>query len=157
MTIILLRHAQAGSRSSWRGDDLLRPLTKDGRRQAADLVEVLSAIPIESIRSSPYLRCMETVAPIAARLGLPVVSDASLAEGHTMAGLDVVRSLVGDSVVLCSHGDLIPHILNALVTSDGIDLGRSPRCQKGSIWLLEPVGEGGCFGLATYIAPPAGR
>jgi broad specificity phosphatase PhoE len=157
MTIILLRHAQAGSRSSWRGDDLVRPLTRDGRRQAADLVDVLAEIPVESIRSSPYLRCMETVAPIAARLGLPVISDGSLAEGHTMAGLDVVRSLAGDTVVLCSHGDLIPNILNALATSDGIDLGRSPRCQKSSIWLLEPVGDAGRFGLATYIAPPSGR
>jgi phosphohistidine phosphatase SixA len=157
MTIILVRHAQAGSRSSWRGDDLVRPLTREGRRQAADLVEVLAEIPIESIRSSPYLRCMETVAPIAARLGLPVISDASLAEGHTMAGLDVVRSAAADTVVMCFHGDVIPNVLNALATSDGLDLGRSPRCQKGSIWLLEPIGDDARFGLATYIPPPSGR
>ena len=34
MIVLLVRHARAGDRSEWEGDDRLRPLDKKGRRQA---------------------------------------------------------------------------------------------------------------------------
>jgi 8-oxo-dGTP diphosphatase len=157
MTILLLRHAQAGSRSDWRGvDDRDRPLTREGRRQAADLVDALADIPVEEVRSSPYRRCIESVAPIAARLGLPIVIDEALAEGPTAPGLDLVRRLATRTVILCSHGDVIPGVLSALQTSDHLDLGPAPRCQKGSVWFIEPRSDGERFVAATYVAPPRG-
>ena len=65
MPILLVRHAVAASRSKWDGDDRLRPLTKRGQRQALDLVSQLSEQPVHRVLSSPYLRCVDTVAPLA--------------------------------------------------------------------------------------------
>lgn len=157
MTVLLLRHAQAGSRSDWRGDDRARPLTREGRRQAADLVELLAEVPLTEIRTSPYRRCIETVAPTAARLGLPTVVDPALAEGPCDEALALVRSSAPDTVLLCSHGDVIPGVLNELVVADGLDLGVAPRCQKGSVWFLEPRPGTDRFAVAAYAPPPSGR
>ena len=64
-TVLLLRHASAGSRREWEGDDCGRPLDRKGRRQATALAVALAARGIDRIRSSPYLRCLQTVEPIA--------------------------------------------------------------------------------------------
>ena len=69
MSVILLRHASAGDRSTWDGDDMLRPLDKRGRKQAAKLRDELRSRGVKRVVSSPYVRCMQTVAP----LGLDVV------------------------------------------------------------------------------------
>ena len=57
MTLYLLRHARAGRRSAWKGDDELRPLSKVGRRQAEGLVDVLGPCPTSS-RSSRAPTCV---------------------------------------------------------------------------------------------------
>ena len=57
----LLRHARAGRRSAWKGDDELRPLSKVGRRHAAALLDLLADAEIEQIVSSPYVRCVQSV------------------------------------------------------------------------------------------------
>ena len=81
MTIFLVRHAHAGSRSRWTGDDALRPLSTRGHEQANGLVGVIGDAPIGHILSSPYVRCMETVVPLAAARGLAVEPVDALAEG----------------------------------------------------------------------------
>ena len=68
MTIHLVRHARAGSRSRWKGDDSLRPLSKVGRTQADGIAKRLANEPVDLIVSSPYLRCVDTVAPLVERL-----------------------------------------------------------------------------------------
>ena len=160
MTVYLVRHGQAGSRASYRGhDDRERRLTRGGRLQAADLVEVLGepGFAVSQIRSSPFRRCIEMVAPLGAALGLEVLIDESLAEGPGGNALDLVRRLWGSGAVLCSHGDVIPFLLDALRRSDQLDLGHEPRCQKGSIWVLEAASSPGHFSQARYIAPPRSR
>src|SRR5712664_2134593 len=64
-TFYVVRHAKSGSRGHWSGDDRLRPLSKKGQQQAEGLVSVLAPFPISAIFSSPYLRCMQTVEPLA--------------------------------------------------------------------------------------------
>ena len=157
MTVFLLRHAQAGSRASWSGtDDVLRPLTAFGRYQSADLVGVLGETGITEIRSSPYRRCIESVAPLAAALGLEVIVDERLAEGPADGAITLVRTLAERSTVLCSHGDIIPSILDHLRLNDALDLGREPRCQKASTWICEPNPSWPShFSEATYLAPPS--
>lgn len=154
MTLYLVRHAQAGSRSTWDGtDDTQRPLTAHGRHQAADLVDALAEVRIERVLSSPYLRCVETLAPLAARLGLPISITAALAEGPHDEALALARSVGSGNVVMCSHGDIIPGLLDTFRRHDGLDLGAEPRCQKASVWILDP---GGTFNQAAYLAPPKG-
>ena len=101
---ILLRHASAGDRADWSGDDRLRPLDEKGRRQAAELVAPLSALGVRRVVSSPYVRCVETVEPLASALGLGVEQDDRLAEG---AGAAATELLAEDGVVACTHGDVI--------------------------------------------------
>jgi broad specificity phosphatase PhoE len=153
MTLYLVRHAQAGSRSDWRGDDRTRPLTSSGRHQAADLVGTFAEMGIEKIMTSPFVRCVETVAPLAARLGLPNLVTEALAEGPHEQALQLARNLADEDVMFCSHGDIIPALLDTFAYLDGLDLGRTPKCQKGSVWALEPAADFASFVRAQYIAP----
>ena len=108
MTSVLVRHASAGDRHDWEGDDRLRPLDARGRRQADALVELLRPLEIRRVVSSPYVRCVETVEPLAAALGLPVEQDQRLAEGTGRAALELLRE---QGVVGCTHGDVVEELL----------------------------------------------
>lgn len=160
MTLFLLRHAQAGTRAGWPGthlgiDDMLRPLTAQGRYQSADLVGLLGEMGITEIRSSPYKRCLETVAPLAAALGLEVIVDERLSEGPAEGAIALARAMAETSTVFCSHGDILPAILDHLRLNDALDLGPDPRCQKASTWICEPNRVwAGHFSEATYLVPP---
>ena len=85
MTSVLLRHASAGHRARWDGHDVGRPLDDRGRRQASELVELLRPFGVRRVVSSPYVRCVETVEPLAAALGVPVEEDERLAEARRAA------------------------------------------------------------------------
>ena len=108
MTSVLLRHASAGDRDDWDGDDKHRPLDGRGQRQAAALVELLRPLEVRRVVSSPYVRCVETVEPLAVALGLPVEKDHRLAEGAGRAALELLRE---DGVVCCTHGDVVEAVL----------------------------------------------
>jgi 8-oxo-dGTP diphosphatase len=121
MSVILLRHASAGKREDWHGDDRLRPLDKRGRKQAVVLGELLLARGVRQVVSSPYVRCLQTVEP----LGLEIVEDERLAEGASLeAALALLREL--DDAVACTHGDVIDAVLGrslkkgAAVVLDGL-------------------------------------
>lgn len=154
MVLFLVRHAHAGSRSEANlPDDTVRPLTTEGRHQAAALVGVLGELGARAVYSSTYKRCIETAAPLAAHLGVELVVTKDLAEGSPDAAIKLVRQRAEDYAAFVSHGDIIPAILEHLAEVDGLDLGPSPRCQKGSIWMLETDERSGRFVKATYIAP----
>ena len=159
MTLLLVRHAEAESRSSWGGPDVLRPLSTKGRRQASGLVHVLGdQFAVGRLVTSPSLRCIETLSPLAATIALTLEVSDSLSEGvDPEPAVELARSGAtlassAGAVVLCSHGDLIPAVLDVLHTDDGVDLGSQPKCQKGSTWVLE--GKRGRFTTATYVPPP---
>lgn len=105
---VLLRHASAGDRFHWDGEDHLRPLDERGRRQAAELVDKLVPLGVLRIVSSPYTRCVETVEPLAAAVGLEVEQDERLAEGAGAAAAGLLREA---GVVACTHGDVIHALL----------------------------------------------
>jgi 8-oxo-dGTP diphosphatase len=100
---VVLRHASAGDRFHWDGEDHLRPLDEKGWRQAAELVDTLVPLGVLRIVSSPYTRCVQTVEPLAAALGLEVEQDERLAEGTGGAAAELLRE---EGVVACTHGDV---------------------------------------------------
>jgi phosphohistidine phosphatase SixA len=109
--MLLLRHASAGDRALWQGDDLERPLDKKGRRQAQALVERLAHARIERILSSPARRCVETVEPLARARGLEIEQRPELWEDRQATdGMELVRSLSDEDVLVCGHGGL-EHVL----------------------------------------------
>jgi 8-oxo-(d)GTP phosphatase len=140
MTVILVRHAAAGERSRWAGDDRLRPLDDRGRRQAAGLVEALAPCGVERVLTSPYVRCRQTVDPLADALGLAVEERAELAEGAGAAGVGQLVGLLQSAVaVLCTHGDVVAAVLGE-------------ESEKGSAWVLEHEAGGG-LSPREYLRP----
>ena len=57
----LIRHAHAGSRSEWEGDDEVRPLSKRGWRQAEAIGVALADSGIDLLWTSRYVRCRQTL------------------------------------------------------------------------------------------------
>jgi 8-oxo-dGTP diphosphatase len=134
--VYFLRHAKAGERGMWVGDDLERPLSKSGWKQAHALAKRLQKKGATDLVSSPYLRCIQTLEPLATALGVPVLADERLLEGAGFEGALELLSEVGDGAVLCSHGDVIPETLEALVRR-GMEIKTAPDWRKGTVWVLK--------------------
>lgn len=151
--VFLVRHAHAGDRERWTGPDDKRPLSDKGRRQAEGLVPMLDTERIDGVVSSPSVRCVQTVEPLAAARSLPVEEDARLLEGHDPD--DTVRWLEDEvqarSLVACTHGDLVPAVLERLALA-GVVLRDDARWSKGSTWVLEA--ENGRWLSTRYLPPP---
>lgn len=152
MTVLVVRHAHAGDRDTWEGDDRRRRLSEHGWIQAHALVDLLRGRPLDRILSSPYERCVQSVEPLARARGLEVAEHPALVEG---TGLDrlhrLLRRSAGQHVVLCSHGDVIGALVHDL-EQRGIDVGAQPQWPKGSVWVLD--GDPG-DPTARYLPPPA--
>ena len=69
---MLVRHAEAVAPSDPRYEQNDRPLAASGRRDAERLADELAAEPVAAIYSSPYPRAVQTVEPLARRLGLEI-------------------------------------------------------------------------------------
>jgi phosphohistidine phosphatase SixA len=149
--VLVIRHAQAGSRKEWDGDDRLRPLSRRGQSQALALARRLAVWSPARILSSPYVRCVQTVQPLADDLGRKVEETEDLAEGHGADALAMVRAMSVRRVAMCTHGDVILDVLLTLADEDRLELGPAPRQAKGSTWVLEA--SRGRFVKATYVPP----
>jgi 8-oxo-dGTP diphosphatase len=153
VTVFFIRHAKAGSRSKWDGPDERRPLTKNGRAQAEELAKRLKDRPITRIVSSPYVRCVQTVEPLAGVLGLSVEIDLRLTEGAGYDGALALLAELADDAVLCSHGDVLPATLDAL-SRRGMETSGPGDIRKGVTWVLERADGEFTHGRAV---PPPGR
>ncbi|HKO85565.1 MAG TPA: phosphoglycerate mutase family protein, partial [Actinomycetota bacterium] len=73
--VFLVRHAKAANRFEWTGGDRDRPLIDKGRKQADRLAAALRREQPVLVAASPWLRCRQTAAPLAAAMGLRVELD----------------------------------------------------------------------------------
>jgi 8-oxo-(d)GTP phosphatase len=151
MPLLLVRHGNAGRRSAYKGDDRERPLSKRGAQQARALVPLLSGYHPQRILSSPYVRCYGTVRPTAEALDLPVESIDELAEGHGAEAIQLLERMVGESAVLCTHGDVATDVLASLDVDDAT-LGHPTRLQKGEVWVIQSVGSR--LAIVDHLVPP---
>jgi len=138
MTVYAVRHAKAGSRSSHDPDER-RPLTEKGREQAEHIADVLEAAGIARILSSRYTRCVQTVEPLATRLGVSIEIHPALAEEAGIEDAwDLLEALSDTTAVVCSHGNILSPILDR-VHRRGAEIEAAEwSCHKGSVWRLEP-------------------
>jgi 8-oxo-dGTP diphosphatase len=151
VTLYVVRHARAGSRQHWKGDDRLRPLSKVGRAQAEALAKSSRRTEVDAVLSSPYVRCLQTVEPFAARRHLPVEPVDDLAEGAEPDDVVQLLAKVSDrNVVLCTHGDVMDVILRHAAAM-GVKLP-ARRAEKASTWVFEV--EDGTLREARYVKPP---
>jgi len=134
--IYLVRHAKAGERRVWDGDDEARPLSKHGWKQSEAIAKRLAAKGATSLYSSPYVRCMQTLEPLGKRLGVEVQADHRLYEGEPFEPVLELLTEVPTGAVLCSHGDIVPDVIQALARR-GMEVQSPPDWRKGSIWVLK--------------------
>jgi 8-oxo-dGTP diphosphatase len=135
MALYLIRCATAVPRRRWYGPDQDRALSAVGRAQADALVALLGATPIAHILSSPYLRCVETVTPLARRRDLEVEQLSSLAPSHDVQLILAWIRALPDHSVLCSHGAVIARVMEIL-TRQGAEVAGPSVWRKGSTWVL---------------------
>lgn len=140
-TVLLVRHAKAGSRKRFRGDDTKRPLDSEGKKQATALIAQLQAFGAAEVFSADRVRCAQTVEPLAAALGTevrsePLLSEEGFAEDPAAAG-DRLRKIASRNgvPVVCSQGGVIPELLSAWAKRDGLTLPPA-RNRKASMWVL---------------------
>jgi 8-oxo-dGTP diphosphatase len=150
VSVYLVRHAKAGSRRKWHGPDEERPLDKLGIRQAKGIAEWLADARITCIQSSPYVRCRQTVEPLARRIDIAIEDADALIEGRRLdQALRLLEKVSDENAVLCTHGDIVEAILDharrhaAGVEGDGLE--------KGATWVLDT--ESGAIVAARYVPP----
>jgi 8-oxo-dGTP diphosphatase len=149
-TSYLVRHAKAGSRERWTAPDRDRPLTPAGRIQAVALASLLGPSS-RVVMSSPYVRCVETVAPLAEALGLHVEEEDRLAEGADPGWAMAELASVAGSV-LCTHGDVMASIVTMLADAR-VPMAGGMQWAKGATWAFT-VSAGRIVG-GRYLPPPA--
>jgi 8-oxo-dGTP diphosphatase len=119
----LVRHANAGERKKWAGNDALRPIDALGQQQAEGLAAVLTLFGPERLVAATPLRCKQTLEPLATVLGRPIVTDSAFAEPSDVADLPARAEVAatrlaelgaGGTTAICSQGKLIPPALAAL-------------------------------------------
>jgi 8-oxo-dGTP diphosphatase len=151
-TLYFVRHAKSASRSHWEDDDRARPLSKSGVKQAEALVSVLGPDAISAVWSSPYLRCVQTVEPLARARRIAVQETRHLAEGARLKGAyRFIEDPELDDAVLCTHGDVIQELVDDLIRRRLVKASQM-ALDKGSTWVVD-VEDGSPVG-ARYIPAP---
>jgi 8-oxo-(d)GTP phosphatase len=165
--LILVRHASAGHKDDWAGDDLLRPLDAEGALDALRLAGLLACFaPSARVLSSPALRCVETVRPYAAGFGGSVEAEDALAVPGRAADFPLTRTDSGDTLrqlfrdlvaagqptVVCLHRENMPGALAAACSALGAPSPVTvpgPSMPKGGFWVVHSAA-GQLAGLERY-------
>jgi phosphohistidine phosphatase SixA len=134
---VLVRHADAGLRSEWRGSDEWRGLTESGHGQARAMVRMLEELPVERILSSPSLRCRQTVVPLALARALDVEPCWQLGAGVEPSDL---IALLADpstaSAVVCTHRETLQLLFEHLAGAYQVLAEAAEPMEKGAVWIL---------------------
>lgn len=156
---ILLRHAAAQGRKTWRdagqADDLLRPLTARGQAQARRLAPVLACFGPARVVSSAAERCLATVRPYAAQVGVPVEAEPIFLPGGPEAAMrDRMTALAagGQPLVICGHRENLPGLLAVVCESLGAPVPPGPLLTKGAFWALQ-LGQGRVTSAEQHSVP----
>lgn len=118
------------------GADIDRPLSKKGRKQAELLSKRLGKLKPGPLLSSPYVRCVQTLEPLAERWRSEVVVEQRLCEDEPVEPVLRLLAEADDRSVMCSHGDIIPATIDALVRA-GTELRTPTDWRKASVWVLK--------------------
>lgn len=139
--LIVVRHASAGSKKQWPGEDADRPLDAAGSADAQALAALLACFAPGPTRvlSSPALRCVDTVRPYAALAAAGVeVTDILSQTTKPNVRAPLIRDLVSSAkpVVVCAHRENVASIVieacQALDAPGPTDLS----LPKAGFWVL---------------------
>jgi 8-oxo-(d)GTP phosphatase len=156
-TVLVVRHAVAGNKARYKGNDHERPLDKTGRAQAESLVGLLLAFGATELHAAPRTRCRQTLEPIAEELGVgiadePALSEEGYADDPAAGRLRLAEIAKSDGTpVICTQGKVIPDLIAWWCALDGVRPDKS-RNRKGSTWVLSLAG--GTLVAADHIGSP---
>ncbi len=129
--LIVLRHAKATPRADWMNgaaiDDGNRPLLPEGYAQAKQLVKLLGAFAPKRVITSPWSRCLNTVAPYAKKRNLKVIERSQLSELGNKKGPKRTKNVIQDIIddgrasVICSHRPALPTIFETIARYGSLD------------------------------------
>ncbi len=143
-TVLIVRHATAGSRSRYKGDDRARPLDKHGRAQAESLVGQLLSFGASTLYAADRVRCHQTIEPLAQELGVdihnePVLTEDAYASDHKSTRNRVVEIATrAGTPVICTQGKVIPDLIAWWCERDNVRPETTGN-RKGSTWVMSLV------------------
>jgi 8-oxo-(d)GTP phosphatase len=143
---VVLRHASAGGKDTWKGDDLARPLDAEGAAESDLLAQLLGCYGTCRVVSSAAERCVATVRPYAALTGAKLEVEPALTVGafedDPKAGPALVAAAVaaGRPTVICAHRENIPPLLVAAGEALGAAPPDGPALRKAGFWVLHSAG-----------------
>jgi 8-oxo-(d)GTP phosphatase len=126
--LVLVRHAKAKPRNSWTKAEGDRPLAATGQRQALAVQRLLDAWKPGRIVSSPWKRCVATIAPYAKAVGAKVkLVDALTEHNHQRSPKKTAAAIEGlfdkqQPVAVCTHRPALPTVLKQLSGHMGAEL-----------------------------------
>lgn len=152
-TVYFVRHAQPNYDNH---DDLTRELTPQGLQDRLKVVEALKDIPVHAVLSSPYKRAVDTVQPLADRLGLPVETDADFRERKVGEGwlenfTTFAKSQWADFDFALEHGESLRQVQRRNMAA----LERALAAYPGKIMVIGSHGTA-LSTLVEYYAPGFG-
>jgi 8-oxo-dGTP diphosphatase len=144
--LVALRHGKAVAPQDWDGADAGRPLQKRGEKQAISVAPGIAAYRPAHLVTSTAARCRATIAPTARLTGLEATASEVISQdAYTGRGDGVARVVDavlarGESTVLCSHGPVLPQILQAAADATGgvrdLRLSRAAALATGEFAVL---------------------
>jgi 8-oxo-dGTP diphosphatase len=145
--LILLRHASAGTKAAWKGNDSARPLDAEGERDARALAGLLRCFGVSRVVSAPAERCVATVRPYAVAVGGAVdvepafdVAPHRSVVGPHGAKAAAAQAAAGEPVVICAHRENLPVLLAAACAELGAAPPPDKPLHKGEFLVLHRAG-----------------
>ena len=143
-TLIILRHTKALERGDWDEEDSQRTLSEVGFDQAQLLLKHLEPFAIDEVYTSDYVRCVQTVTPLAHSRGLTITQVPSLNEKtfeeDPLRSVSFANALKQDekNILICSHNPVIPTMLRGILNTKlkNKDL---IKLEPGDAWIVHRV------------------
>jgi phosphohistidine phosphatase SixA len=164
---ILVRHAHAGDKRQWKGVDANRPLSERGRQQAEGLAHNLSGLDTPRLISSPYLRCQQTLRPLAGRSRRTIETSRLLAPNARPGELhEFLADPALEGAVLCTHGETLSALIRRWRQKDGVtfsvdgprldrSLSEQNSTEKGAAWIVvdDDIGRSAHYLNPLHVGP----
>jgi 8-oxo-dGTP diphosphatase len=143
-TLIIVRHTKALERGDWDDDDSKRTLDERGLTQSEQLIQHLEPFGIDEIYTSDYIRCVQTVTPLAQSRGLKITEIPNLNEANfefdPERAISFANAVKQDekNILICSHNPVIPTMLRGILNTKlkNKDL---IKLEPGDAWIVHRV------------------
>jgi broad specificity phosphatase PhoE len=144
ITVFLVRHAEKST------DDPRDPtLSEAGRRRAGELARVLSDGDVTALFATEYRRTQETLAPLAARIGVPTTI---IGAGRPDSLVARLRALPpGSRAVVASHSNLVPAIVARLA---GVEVTPLTDADYDRLYVVTLAGNGVATAVVLRYGEP---